>query len=111
MHLLDLIKNNTGWLVDSVESDDGGQYGRNEHDVVVACWQPEDIVVLHTLRGVVDIALGLGALLMGSRRLHERSLLGDWNWPIGRLCHARRCRRARTVSSLCHGKCRRLVLK
>ena len=77
MHVLDLVENNAGWLVDSVESYDGGQDGRNEHDVVVACWQPEDIVVLHALRGVVDVALGLGAFLLGSRRLHERSLLSD----------------------------------
>lgn len=111
VHVLDFVEDDAGWLVDSVESDYGSQDGRDEHNVVVACWQPEDIIILHTLRRIVDVRLELGALLLGGGSLHERSLLSDWNWSIGHLCHAWRRRRARSVSSLRHGECRYLVVK
>lgn len=131
MHILNLVEDDTGWLVDSVESDDSSQDGSNEHDIVVAGWQPEDIIVLDAIRGVRDVvhrlgvgavavhlSVGVQALLLSCRDsllggLDERDLFGYWNWSIALLYHAhlRRRRGARSISSLRHGEMSRFVVE
>lgn len=111
MHILDLVEDDTSWLVNSPESGDSSQKGGDEHDVVVTGWQPEDVIVFDSIGCVWDVVLWLGVrvgdqALCFLSGLDERNFLGDRNWSSALLYYARltrRRRRARSVSSLRHG--------
>lgn len=57
MCLLDLVKDDTGGLVDSEQANNGGEDGQAKHDLVVGNRQEEDIVVLNTVGLIAQLAL------------------------------------------------------
>jgi hypothetical protein len=61
-HVLDLVEDYAGGLVDLVDTDDGGHDDQSQANQVVEARQQEDVIVLDAI-GLVRLVLGGGGLL------------------------------------------------
>ncbi len=86
-HILDLIKDDRGWLVDSVEPDSSCENSGQEHPLIIGSWQPEDIMILDAIGGVFLWSLGGNLLGLSCRMVRrERNLLRNWNRAVVNCC-------------------------
>jgi hypothetical protein len=77
-YILDLVEDNAARLVDSEETNDGGENCHTERDLVVGNRKEEDIIVVDTL-GCVIVGLacpgsGVQMVLLGAGRRWPRRL-------------------------------------
>ena len=63
-HVLDLVEDYAGGLVDLVDTDDGGHDDQSQANQVVEARQQEDVIVLNAIR-LVGLVLGGRGLLVG----------------------------------------------